>query len=107
MDRQSKAFREATEEDHWDGTLTNLPAEAIHMPVRDPNKVYPREYFEESIKRDGYIGWDAERTRPKTQTEAQAALEERIFDPSAPDDESEILSYSYPDPEGSRFPGDW
>lgn len=82
MDRQSEAFRLATEAD-WFGIDLN---EAEIYEDGDERPILPPEVFEAGA-------WDEEREPPKTLAEARAALATRIADPNAPDDESDSGAY--------------
>lgn len=88
LDPQSRAFREATEDDSWDGNLVDLLSDggAYHEPIVDLDQINLPEHHEGE-------GWDAGREAPKTLTEARAALSARIADPSAPDGEDTAGAY--------------
>lgn len=75
-DRQSVAFRGATDADHWDGDLEAVGGRVSQAD--DVSQVVLPDEFEEH-------GWDAGREGPKSLEEAQAALAARIADPGAPD----------------------
>lgn len=82
MDRQSAAFRHATEAD-WAGVdlaVCDVYPDGDERPIRTP----------EEWEADG---WDAGREGPKSLAEAKAALAARIADPAAPDDESVAGAY--------------
>lgn len=84
MDRQSAAYRHATEAD-WAGVNLaecEVYSDGDERPIRTP------EEFEADV-------WDAGREGPKTLVEAQAALAARIADPTAPDDESVAGAYDW------------
>lgn len=90
LDPQSRAFREATPDDCWDGDLVALLAESdgvYHEPISDPRQVYLPEYYEAGE------GWDMSREAPKTVAEAREALAARIADPHAPDTEADAGAY--------------
>lgn len=82
MDRQSAAYRHATEAD-WAGVD---PAEWVVYRDGDPRPISSPEHHEKA-------NWDAGREPPKTPEEARAALAKRIADPRAPDDESMADAY--------------
>lgn len=82
MDRQTEAFRNATEAD-WAGVDL---AECVVYTDGDPQPIATREEWEAA-------GWDRDREPPKTLDEARAALAARIADPAAPDDESVAGAY--------------
>lgn len=94
-DPQSRAFREATESDHWDDDVKALVAEhgaVYHEPVTDISQVRrPEDYEAES--------WDEGGQPPKTREEAREALRLRIADPSAPDAVAESGAYDDEDGE--------
>lgn len=93
MDPQSRAFREATEGDCWDGNLVDLivsPDGAYHEPISDVSQVKLPEDYEAD-------GWDAGREAPKTIAEARGVLAARIADPRAPDTEDEAGAYELDD----------
>jgi len=76
LDRQSLAFRE-NDVHVPDDQLADL-AEAIHPAATSLAGIrLPADHEAED--------WDAERTGPKTLTEARVQLAERIADPAAPD----------------------
>jgi hypothetical protein len=77
MDRQAEAFRLATPAD-WRAvaTLERIP---------DSTPVLPPEAFE---------GWDEAAPGPKTVWEAERALLDRVFDPSAPDGDEDRAAYA-------------
>lgn len=89
MDPQSRAFREATAGDCWDGNLVELlrAGGEYHEAVTDTAQIRLPEDYEAGA------GWDAGRERPKTVVEAREALAARIADPRAPDTEDEAGSY--------------
>ncbi len=82
MDRQSEAYREATDSD-W-AMDPVLAGAVVHEPGTTPERT--REEWEAA-------GWDADRDEPKTTTEAQALLASRIADPEAPDDATVAGAY--------------
>lgn len=82
MDRQSEAYRLATEAD-WAGA--NL-AECDVYPDGDERPIRTPDYHEARY-------WDRARGEPKTLAEARAALAARIADPTAPDDASVAHAY--------------
>lgn len=82
MDRQSEAYRHATEAD-WAGVDL---AECVVYADGDPQPIATPEEWEAA-------GWDAGREPPKTLAEAKDALAARIADPAAPDDESVAGAY--------------
>jgi hypothetical protein len=82
IDRQSAAYRHATEED-WAGV--NLDECEVYEDG-DPRPIAGPEEWEQT-------GWDTGREPPKTVGEAKAALAARIADPTAPDDESMAGAY--------------
>jgi len=84
MDRQSDAYRNATEAD-WAGV--NLDECDIY-PDGDERPIRTPEEFEAD-------NWDSARQAPKTLDEAKAALAARIADPDAPDDESVAHAYDH------------
>lgn len=88
-DPQSRAFREATDADHWDGDLGALierHGAVVHDPVTSINDIPgPDDYEREA--------WDAGRDGPKTIHEARGALAARIADPTAPDTDLEAGAY--------------
>lgn len=79
-DPQSIAFREATEQDSWDGAIAALIAEGAvhHPPITNLDDIALPEHFEER-------NWDQGRVGPKSLDEAREALAERIRSRSAPD----------------------
>jgi hypothetical protein len=88
-DPQSRAFREATDADHWHNdvnTLIQREGAAYHEPITDISQVrHPEDYEVE--------GWDDDRDGPKNVTEARDALAARIAHPSAPDTDAEAGAY--------------
>lgn len=85
MDPQSRAYREATASDQFDGDFDALGA-AVHEPITELAQVrMPGEYEAD--------GWDTDRLGPKSVGEARAALAARIADPTAPDTEAEAGAY--------------
>lgn len=100
MDRQSEAFRHATDADQWDGQLETLDFELVHGPISDVTQIYGPEYFEQSDDRDG---WDIGREGPKDVREAQVALDDRIADPEAPDGDDVVLAYFGTDVTDTQF----
>lgn len=82
MDRQSAAYRHATEAD-WAGV--NL-AECEVYPDGDERPIRTPEDHEAD-------NWDADREGPKSLAEAQAALAGRIANPSAPDGDEVVGVY--------------
>lgn len=84
MDRQSEAFRHATEAD-WAGVDLD---ECDVYPDGDDRPIRAPEDYEAD-------GWDYGRESPKTVAEAKAALAARIDDPSAPDDETVAGAYDH------------
>lgn len=82
MDRQSEAYRLASEAD-WAGV--NL-AEADIYDDGDERPIRTPEEFESAE-------WDSGRESPKTIEEAREALVNRIADPNAPDDETDAHAY--------------
>lgn len=90
LDAQSRAFREATVVDQWDGDLETLVAEhgaTVHPPITDLSQlVLPDDY-------EAGRGWDSGRDGPKTIGEARAALAARIADPAAPDSDADAGAY--------------
>lgn len=89
MDPQSRAYREASKEDCWDGNIVDLLVEggAYHEALTDVNDLTPPEDYESGE------GWDAGREGPKGPAEAREALAARIADPRAPDSEDEMGAY--------------
>lgn len=85
-DPQSRAFREATEADSWDGDLTTLPGAVVHEPLTNVGHIVLPDEYEAA-------GWDSDRDGPKTLAEARHALAARIADPAAPDTEDEAHAY--------------
>jgi uncharacterized protein (DUF2126 family) len=82
MDRQSEAYRHATEAD-WAGVNLDeceIYTDGDERPIRTP------EEFEAE-------NWDAGREEPKSREQAKEALLARIADPRAPDDESVAHAY--------------
>jgi hypothetical protein len=82
IDRQSEAYRHATEAD-WAGV--DLTECAVYRDD-DPEPIRTPEDHEQAE-------WDANRKNPKTVEEARRALAARIADPAAPDDESVASAY--------------
>lgn len=94
-DPQSRAFREATDADHWDDDVNTLIAEhgaEYHDPISDLSQVRMPEDYETAE-------WDTGRETPKTVAEAREALARRIADPEAPDTEAE--AHAYDDEDGA------
>lgn len=89
MDPQSRAFREATEDDSWDGNLVELLGDGgrYHEAITDVSQVRLPDGYETGS------GWDAGRGSPKTISEAREALLARIADPGAPDTEDDAGAY--------------
>lgn len=81
MDRQSQAFRGATEED-----VIDLDNAKILPPIQSLSEISLPEDFE-------HTEWDQNKETPKTLEEARTALLDRIVDPHAPDDESQANAY--------------
>jgi hypothetical protein len=88
-DPQSRAFREATEADHWDDDVNAL--------IEQEGAVYHDEAtsVDEVPGPDSYEadGWDVDRDGPKTIGEARVALADRIANPEAPDTDAEAGAY--------------
>lgn len=88
-DPQSRAYREATDADHWNGDVNAL--------IEQEGAVYHDEAT--SIAQlpgpDAYEadGWDIDRDGPKTIEQARETLAARIADPTAPDTENEAHAY--------------
>jgi hypothetical protein len=87
-DPQSRAFRDATDADRWDGDLSALDAR-VHQPIADVGEIGLPDDYEQGL------GWDRDREPPKTLEEAREALAARIADPAAPDTEDEADAYDY------------
>lgn len=88
-DAQSRAFREATPEDSWDGNISTLLLDfgaTQHRPIEDVRDIRLPDQFESD-------SWDTGRERPKSLTEAKEALLARINDPHAPDGEESRGAY--------------
>jgi hypothetical protein len=86
---QSRAFREATDADHWDddiNALVQLEGAVHHEPITDISRIQLPEYYQAQE-------WDKDRDDPKNVTEARDALAVRIDDPSAPDTNAEASAY--------------
>lgn len=92
-DPQSRAFREATDADHWDDDVNAL--------IRDYGATYDEEVTSiDDVPGPEYyetMGWDTDRDGPKTVAEAREALLARIEDPRAPDTEAEAGAYEVND----------
>lgn len=88
MDPQSRAFREAAEDDSWDGNLVELLGDGgrYHEAITDVSQVRLPDDYEAN-------GWDTGRGSPKTISEAREALLARIADPAAPDTEDDAGAY--------------
>lgn len=84
-DRQSLAYRQATDADVWDGDLQAVGAR-VHEPIRDLTRIRLPDDYEQDH-------WDTDRTSPKSVEEAREALVARIADPHAPDSEAEASAY--------------
>jgi hypothetical protein len=84
MDRQSEAFRNATDEDHWSGQVTD--DDTVHQELRSLSDItLPDDYDDDE--------WDTDKDGPKSLEEARTALDERIENPEAPDDEIDRGAY--------------
>jgi hypothetical protein len=84
MDRQSAAYRQATEA-AWAAVD---PAEYVVHRDGDPEPIRTPEDHEQAE-------WDADREDPKTAEQAREALATRIADPAAPDDETVAGAYDH------------
>lgn len=82
MDRQADAYRGAGPGD-W-ATDPVLTDSVVHEPGTPPERT-PEEW--------DTVGWDHDRTGPKSLIEAQAMLAARISDPDAPDDDTVAGAY--------------
>ena len=82
LDRQSLAYRQAGEQDHWDDDIDAVVAAGghAHAALSDLTPIRPPEDWEVE-------NWDAGRQPAKTIEEARAALQARVDDPGAPDDD--------------------
>lgn len=100
-DAQGRAFREASDEDHWDDNIDALveAGGTVYEPIESVDEIDLPEVLEER-------GWDAGRQAPKAYDEAVAALHARIEDPDAPDDESVRDAYDGLDPNRVKGPED-
>jgi hypothetical protein len=88
-DPQSKAFREATAEDHWTDDISALIEEhgaKYHEPVADISEIRSPEDYESDE-------WDVDREPPKSLEDAKASLAARISNPEAPDVDEDINAY--------------
>lgn len=95
-DRQSEAYRGATDADHWDGDLEELTATGqarAHAPAASERGILLPEFYERHYQQGA--GWDTGREGPKSLAEAREALAARIADPHAPDDESVAGAYDW------------
>lgn len=101
MDAQSRAFREAGDEDHWDDDIPAMveAGGVFYEPITSVDEIDLPEVVHAT-------GWDADRLPPKTFEEAVQALHARIEDPDAPDDESMRDAYDHVDPNRVKGPGE-
>lgn len=89
MDRQSQAYREATDADHWDDELETLPEGSIALHPINEQTIgtikLPEDYETEE--------WDKDKDGPKTDIQATLSILDRIKDNGAPDEIRDIEAY--------------
>lgn len=99
MDRQSAAFRDATEADWFGVDLDTATVYSAEDEETDP--IVPAEYYDQS-------GWDRDRIPPKTRAEAAAMLVARIANPDAPETQADAGAYDealYDNPDDAELEG--